>query len=136
MTGGDLEYFDADVFPQEFADALKDLNVEDLSDIVELEDTLHILKVTELNTSEVMSLSGMENILIEELVDSESIALMSDDFNQVDEMIFANESINSIASSLSKNIIKEENKKISTFDFDINDTRIKDFIFKSSIKPV
>ena len=103
-SGGDLEYFDADVFPQEFADALKDLNVEDLSDIVELEDTLHILKVTELNTSEVMSLSEMENILIEELVDSESIALMSDDFNQ-------------------------DNKKISTFDFDINDTRIKDFIF-------
>ena len=128
-SGGDLEYFDADVFPQEFANALKDLDVEDLSEIVELEDTLHILKVTELNTSEVMSLSEMENILIEELVDSESIALMSDDFNQVDEMIFANESINSIASSLSKNIIKEENKKISTFNFDINDTRIKDFIF-------
>jgi len=128
-SGGDLEYFDADVFPQEFADALKDLNVEDLSNIVELEDTLHILKVTELNTSEVMSLSEMENILIEELVDSESIALMSDDFNQVDEMIFANESINSIASSLSRNIIKEENKKITAFDFDINDTRIKDFIF-------
>ena len=128
-SGGDLEYFDADVFPQEFADALKDLNVEDLSNIVELEDTLHILKVTELNTSEVMSLSEMENILIEELVDSESIALMSDDFNQVDEMIFANESINSIASSLSKNIIKEENKKLTAFDFGINDTRIKDFIF-------
>ncbi len=128
-SGGDLEYFDADVFPQEFADALKGLNVEDLSGIIELEDTLHILKVTELNTSQVMSLSEMENILIEELVDSESIALMKDDFNQVDKMIIDNESIDSIASSLSKNIIKEENKILNAFDFGINDTKVKDFVF-------
>ena len=108
---------------------MKGLNVEDLSGIIELEDTLHILKVTELNTSQVMSLSEMENILIEELVDSESIALMKDDFNQVDKMIIDNESIDSIASSLSKNIIKEENKILNAFDFGINDTKVKDFVF-------
>ena len=127
--GGDLEYFDVDVFPQEFADALKDLSINELSSIVELEDTLHVLKVTELNTTEVMSLSEMENILIEELIDSESIALLNDDFNEIDEMIFSNDSIDSIASSLSKNLIKVENKELNSFDFVINDSRISDFLF-------
>lgn len=76
-----------------------------------------------------MSLSEMENILIEELIDSESIALLNDDFNEIDEMIFSNDSIDSIASSLSKNLIKVENKELNSFDFVINDSRISDFLF-------
>jgi hypothetical protein len=76
-----------------------------------------------------MSLSEMENILIEELIDSESIALLNDDFNEIDEMIFSNDSIDSIASSLSKNLIKVENKEVNSFDFIINDSRISDFLF-------
>ena len=71
----DLEYFDADVFPEQFALAIKDLGLDQVSDN-ELEDTLHILKVTELIENEVMSLEEMKDNLINELVKTESIALM------------------------------------------------------------
>ena len=50
--GGDLEYFDADVFPEQFALAIKDLGLDEISDVIELEDTLHILKVTEVVENE------------------------------------------------------------------------------------
>ena len=130
-NGGDLEYFDADVFPEQFAVALQDLNINELSNIVELEDTFHILKVTELNKSEVMSISEMESVLIEELIQSESVALMNDDSNSIDEMIFSNESLNTIATSLAKNVNLKTNISFNNFDFEITDSRIKDFVFST-----
>ena len=128
--GGDLEYFDADVFPEQFAVAIKDLGLDAISDVIELEDTLHILKVTEVVENEVMSLEEIKNNLIQELVETESIALMTDDYEIIDEMIFSNnESIESIASSISKNIFEKTDQKLSNFNFEINDQRIKDFVF-------
>ena len=128
--GGDLEYFDADVFPEQFALAIKDLGIDAISDVIELEDTLHILKVTEVVENEVMSLEEIKNNLIEELIETESIALMTDDFEIIDEMIFSNnESIESIGSSISKSIFEKTDQKLSNFNFEINDSRIKDFIF-------
>ena len=131
--GGDLEYFDADVFPEQFALAIKDLGIDAISDVIELEDTLHILKVTEVVENEVMSLEEIKNNLIEELVETESIALMTDDFEIIDEMIFSNnESIESIGSSISKSIFEKTDQKLSNFNFEINDSRIKDFIFSTN----
>jgi peptidyl-prolyl cis-trans isomerase D len=128
--GGDLEYFDADVFPEQFAEAIKDLGLDDISDVIELEDTLHILKVTEVVENEVMTLEEIKNNLIQELVETESIALMTDDYEIIDEMIFSNnESIESIASSISKNIFEMTDQKLSNFNFEISDQRIKDFVF-------
>ena len=128
--GGDLEYFDADVFPEQFALAIKDLGLDEISDVIELEDTLHILKVTEIVENEVMSLEEIKNNLIQELVETESIALMTDDYEIIDEMIFSNnESIESIANSISKNIYEETDQKLSNFNFEINDQNIKDFVF-------
>ena len=128
--GGDLEYFDADVFPEQFAVAIKDLGLDAISDVIELEETLHILKVTEVVENEVMSLEEIKNNLIQELVETESIALMTDDYEIIDEMIFSNnESIESIASSISKNIFEKTDQKLSNFNFEINDQRIKDFVF-------
>jgi len=128
--GGDLEYFDADVFPEQFALAIKDLGIDAISDVIELEDTLHILKVTEILENEVMSLEEIKNNLIKELVETESIALMTDDFEIIDEMIFSNnESIESIGSSISKSIFEKTDQNLSNFNFEINDSRIKDFIF-------
>ena len=130
-NGGDLEYFDADIFPEQFANALKDLEINELSNIVELEDTFHILKVTEVNKPEVITLSEMESVLIEELIQSESVALMNDDANTIDEMIFSGESLNTIATTLSKNINLKTNITSNNYDFEITDSRIKDFIFSA-----
>ena len=128
-TGGDLEYFDADIFPQEFGNALDSMNVNDTSNIIELEDTFHILKMTEFNEAEVASLEEMQKDIINDLVNSESLALMNDDYDLIDEMIFSKDSIESISESVSKTIIEVSGKQSSNFDFEIDDFRVKDFIF-------
>ncbi len=128
-NGGDLEYFDADVFPEEFADALEGLDVNQVSEIVELEDTFHILKITEVNESEIVSLDEMSKTIIDDLIKSESLALMNDDYDAIDEMIFSDSSIESIGESISREIVDESDKQLSDFDFVVSNSTIQDYIF-------
>ena len=128
-SGGDLEYFDADIFPEEFGIALDDMSINEVSSIVELEETFHILKMTEFNEAEVMSIEEMQDGIIDNLVSSESLALMNDEYDLIDEMIFSNETIESIGESLSKPIIEVTEIKETNFNFSIDDSRVKDFIF-------
>ena len=128
-SGGDLEYFDADIFPEEFGIALDDISVNEVSSIVELEETFHILKMTEFNEAEVMSIEEMQDGIIDNLVSSESLALMNDEYDLIDEMILSNETIESIGESLSKSVIEVTEIKETNFNFSIDDSRVKDFIF-------
>ena len=105
------------------------MNVNDISNIIELEDTFHILKMTEFNEAEVVSLEEMQKGIIDDLVNSESLALMNDDYDLIDEMIFSKDSIESISESVSKTISEVSGKQLSNFDFEIDDFRVKDFIF-------
>ena len=49
-----------------------------------------------------------KDTIISELVDTESLALMNDDVNLIDEMLLSNSSIDMIAESLSKKLISSE----------------------------
>ena len=133
-SGGDLDYFDSDVFPEEFSIALKNMSINDTSNIIELEDTFHILKITEFNKTKVNSLEEMQDELLNNLVNSESLALMNDDLELIDEMIFSNESIESISESLSLAVNEVTGKKLSDFEFKIDDSRVKDFVFSPDFK--
>ena len=128
-SGGDLEYFDADIFPEEFGIALDDMSINEVSSIVELEETFHILKMTEFNEAEVMTIEEMQDVIIDNLVSSESLALMNDEYDLIDEMILSNETIESIGESLSKSVIEVTEIKETNFNFSIDDSRVKDFIF-------
>ena len=85
--GGDLDYFEKDIFPVEFDDAIQGLELNQISKIVELDDTFHILKVTEKNIQEPLSEDQVKDDLIRELIETESLALMQDDFNESGNMI-------------------------------------------------
>lgn len=130
-NGGDLEYFDADVFPIEFSDAIASLNLNDVSNIIELETSIHILKITEYNKEEILSIDQMKDTIISELVDTESIALMNDDVDLIDEMLLSNNSIDMIAESLSKKLISSDMYSLEEFSFDLDDPIIKEYLFSS-----
>ena len=127
--GGDLEYFASDIFPTEFADAINNLDLNDVSPIVELEDTLHILKITEFNEAEILSMEEMQQDIIDDLIDTESLALMNDDASILDEMIAANDSIDSIANVVEQTIESSEMLTQNNFNFFEEDARIKEFVF-------
>ena len=128
-NNGDLEYFDAEIFPEEFAVALKNMNLNDVSEIVELDETFHILKITEFNEFDLMTLEQMRDSIVQELIQSESSALMNDDYEIIDEMIFSGSSLVSISTSLSKELLEKKQLTQSNFDFILTEQNIKDFIF-------
>ena len=128
-NGGDLEYFSNDVFPEEFGEAIKGLKLNDISSIIELDETLHILKITEFNEAEILSMEDMSADMISELVSAESLALMNDDFELVDQMILQNDDIENIGSSIGQEILASEKYTSQDFNFDIKDPRIQDYVF-------
>ena len=127
--GGDLEYFEKDIFPVEFDDAIQSLELNEFSKIIELEDTLHILKVTEKNIQEPLSEDQVKDDLIREIIETESLALMQDDFNETENMILNNNSLEEIASDLSKDITISELYTSSNYDFELTEFEIKNYLF-------
>ena len=77
--GGDLEYFDRDIFPSEFSDAINGLILNETSDVVELNDSFHLLKITEYNEYQIETFNQMKDIFTNELIATESLALMKDE---------------------------------------------------------
>ena len=132
--GGDLEYFDSEIFPEEFGLAIASLGLNETSDVIELDETFHILKVTELNVQEPLAESQIKDELINELVETESYALMNDDFDILDEMIAEGSSIEQIAEYISKTLEESELYTQDNYSFDINNSEIRNYLFSPDSK--
>ena len=127
--GGDLDYFEEGIFPVEFEDALRKLELNQTSNIIELEDTLHILKVTEINTIEPLSKEDVIANTKAELIETESFALMKDDYDLIEQLLFENVQIEEIAKEFRKEILISEEYSQNNYDFDNSNTEIKNYIF-------
>jgi peptidyl-prolyl cis-trans isomerase D len=132
-NGGDLEYFERDIFPPEFSVAIDELKLNQTSNIIELEETFHILKITEFNQEETLSLDDMRDSIINDLIDTESLALMNDDYNSAEELISSNTSIEEIASFLDLDIGISDTLAKDNFTFQIDDPRINEGVFSNAI---
>ena len=132
--GGDLEYFDSEIFPEEFGLAIASLGLNETSGVIELDETFHILKVTELNVQEPLAESQIKDELINELVETESYALMNDDFDILDEMIAEGSSIEQIAEYISKTLETSELYTQENYSFDLNSPEIRNYLFSPDSK--
>ena len=132
--GGDLGYFERDVFPEQFEQAIENLNVDDFSGIIELEDTLHLIIATEINKPEPLSEDQIKDELTDELIETESLALMNDDFNLLEDLILDNNSLVEIAEIVNKNVSRSEVFTKSNYDFYLADFEIRDYLFSPDSK--
>ena len=128
-SGGDLEYFDADIFPEQFSTAINNLELNDISDVVDLDDSYHLIKVTEYNKFIPAPLEEMQKVFVQELVETESIALMNDDFNSLDSLVISEAPIDEIANSIKTELKISKNNTFGKFDSEINNSEIKEYIF-------
>jgi len=128
-NGGDLDYFERDIFPEEFEEGIKNLGLGDFSNIIDLDDTLHIIKVTEINKQEPLSEDQVTDELIDELVELESLALMNDDFSLLEDLILENNSIEEIAEYINKEVSRSNAFTKSNYDFYIDNFAIRDYLF-------
>ena len=131
-NGGDLEFFDEEIFPAEFSNALAGLNVGDITSIIELEDSFHILKVTEVLKDKIRSFEDIEKEVVEELIFSESLALLNDDFSQLDDLALEGQSITDLANYVNAEISSMDLQSTSTIS-DL-DEKVQNIIFDEFIQ--
>jgi peptidyl-prolyl cis-trans isomerase D len=94
---GDLGLSSGDAFPPEFEEAILGLSLNETSQVIELEDSLHILKLTEVLKPTIKTKSEMEKELQDELVDAEALALMQDNFLELESLVLEGKSLNDLA---------------------------------------
>ena len=99
-AGGDLGLSSGDAFPEEFESAILSMQLNSISPIIELEDSLHILKLTEIIKPQIRTKSEMSEELLTELVDAEAMALMQDDFLELESLVLEGAALNALADSI------------------------------------
>ena len=96
-AGGDLGLSSGDAFPKEFESAILSMQLNSISPIIELEDSLHILKLTEIIKPQIRTKAEISEELLTELVDAEALALMQDDFLELESLVLEGASLNTLA---------------------------------------
>ena len=86
-SGGDLDYFSADLFPTEFETEVNNLSLNEVSNLINLETTIHIIKVTEVFQEELLSFEDKKAALEAELMEAEGIALLNEEYFEILDLI-------------------------------------------------
>ena len=119
-NNGDLGYTDGTIFPNEFEEALSKIKINQLSEIIDLTTSFHIIKYTEQTNS-----NFTREDIVERITFAKASAKLEEALNYVDENIFISD-LESISNNLNlemKNTFLEEEKIfVSKFnDIDIDE---------------
>ncbi len=99
-SGGDLGLSSGNAFPDEFEKAILSMKLNDVSPVIELEDSFHILKLTEVIKPIIKTKSDVSKQLLDELVDAEALALMQDDFLKLESLVLEGLTLVNLADSI------------------------------------
>ena len=132
---GDLGLSSGDAFPEEFESAILSMQLNSISSIIELEDSLHILKLTEVIKPEIKTKSEISQELLDELIDAEALALMQDDFLELESLVLAGDNLNALADSIGVSIQVTGLKDIESIELDGFPDAAASELFGSSILP-
>jgi peptidyl-prolyl cis-trans isomerase D len=116
--GGDLGLSSGDAFPQEFENAILSMKLDSISPIIELEDSLHILKLTEVIKPQIKTKTEMSETLLSELIDAEALALMQDDFLELESLVLEGASFNTLANAIDAPVQVTGLKDIESVELD------------------
>ena len=118
--GGDLGFTDGTVFPDEFEREIRNLKVDELSNVIEMSSSLHILKITEKNE---LLLTDSE---IEDLILFEKSQLKLDTLLSTIEDSYISSNLNLVSSDLDLEIketdlFNQSNIPERLFSFDLSE---------------
>jgi peptidyl-prolyl cis-trans isomerase D len=116
-SGGDLGLSSGDGFPEEFENAILSMQLNSISSIIELEESFHILKLTEVIQPQIKTKTEISQRLLNELIDAEALALMEDDFLNLESMVLEGIGINELANSVDISIQVTGLKDIDGIEF-------------------
>ena len=125
---GDLGFSSGDTHSPEFEQALDSMSVGDISEIIELEETFHIIKFTEENKETPKSKAVMSKQFTSELIEAESYALMLDLRDEIEDLLLSGYSVEAIANDLNLDFMETDSASYSDFKL-YEDPVIKEFLY-------
>jgi len=134
-SGGDLGLSSGDAFPEEFESAILSMQLNSISPIIELEDSFHILKLTEIIEPQINTKSEMSEQLINELIDAEALALLEDDFLNLESLVLEGATMNELAESIDASIQITGLKDIESIGLDGFSGVLSEELFDPSLLP-
>ena len=132
---GDLGLSSGDAFPEEFETAISSMALNELSEVLELDDSFHILKLTEVLKPEVKSLAVMEKQLLEELVDAEALALMQEGFLDLESMVLEGLTLGELADAANQSISITGLQNMEAINLEGFDNYSSEDLFDSAVAP-
>ena len=127
-VGGDLGFSSGDSFPLEFEEALDSMSVNEISEIIEIDESIHIIKFTEENKDTPKAIDIMQEQFIDDLIEAESYALMIDIRDEIEDLLLSGLSVEEIANTLSQEFVVTDAAGYDEFKrFD--ELIVKDFLF-------
>ena len=117
-ANGDLGLSSGDAFPEAFENAILSMNLNSISPIIELEDSLHILKLTEVIKPQIKTKTEMSDELLNELIDAEALALMQDDFLELESLVLEGVTLNALANAIDAPVQVTGLKDIESVELD------------------
>ena len=132
---GDLGLSSGDAFPEEFETAISSMALNELSEVLELDDSFHILKLTEVLKPEVKSLAVMEKQLLEELVDAEALALMQEGFLDLESMVLEGSTLGELADAANQSISITGLQNIEDINLQGFDNYSSEDLFDAAVVP-
>ena len=129
-SGGDLDYFSPDLFPAEFANEVDNLSLNQISSVINLDTSIHILKVTEIYQDELLPFDEKRLALEEDLIEAESLAILNEEYFKILDLIDSNSNFVDIQDQYNSEIFNIE--PISYANFSNTDLlAYKDDIFSA-----
>ena len=132
---GDLGLSSGDAFPEEFETAISSMALNELSEVIELDDSFHILKLTEVLKPEVKSLAVMEKQLLEELLDAEALALMQEGFLDLESMVLGGSTLGELADAANQSISITGLQNIEEINLQGFDNYSSEDLFDAAVAP-
>ena len=125
---GDLGFSSGDSFPPEFEEALDSMVVNETSEIIELDESFHIIKFTEENKETPKTKEIMGGQFIDELIEAESYALMLDLRDEIEDLLLNGLSVEAIADAVNQELIVTNPTGYNDFS-NYDSMRVKDFLY-------
>lgn len=104
------------------------MSIDETSEIIELNESFHIIKFTEINKETPKTKEVMQDQFIDELIEAESYALMLDSRDEIEDLLLDGLSVEAIASAINQEFIVTDALGYSDFNL-FNDSSTKDFLF-------
>ncbi|MBR39877.1 MAG: hypothetical protein CMC61_02970 [Flavobacteriaceae bacterium] len=127
-VGGDLGFSSGDSFPLEFEEALDSMSVNEISEIIEIDESIHIIKFTEENKDTPKAIDIMREQFVDDLIEAESYALMMDIRDEMEDLLLSGLSVEEIANTLNQEFVVTDAAGYDEFKI-FDELIVKDFLF-------